>query len=92
MTADLAAFYNKKYTVEFDQYERSNLLWLFELMGYGKGNPGVFPFTLAHNGDWVGQLYYKLKGDTEDRQTANGDGLITEDYVVRQMKLKGIIW
>jgi len=54
-----------------DKYERDNLLWLFNVIGYpgiepgeeGKPNPKkatVEPFHNLNNGDWVGQIASKL--------------------------------
>lgn len=49
-------------TITLDGYERANLLWLIGLIGYqGEALP---PFDVANTGDWVGQIYWKVFGES----------------------------
>lgn len=66
-----------RWVLVLNPYQRDNLLWLLNLVGYGGkvddaeadktmarnyGNlPGVGPFQLANTGDWVGEVAIKLK-------------------------------
>jgi len=54
----------KDRTVTLNAYQRANLLWLLGLVGYPHDprDPGIFPFTLANTGDWVGEAYALLGG------------------------------
>lgn len=51
-----------KKTIELDDYERANLLWLLRAIGYphDPDQPAVKPFDSANTGDWVGQVASKL--------------------------------
>lgn len=61
--------YHQKWIIVLNKYQRDNLLWLFAAIGYAsdaKGESGVEPFTLANNGDWVGEIPQMLqKPDAE---------------------------
>src|SRR5689334_5138792 len=46
--------YEGRWKLRLNRYQRDNLVWLFGLIGYGA--PGVWPFTLANNGDWAGEF------------------------------------
>jgi len=39
-----------------NRYQRDNLLWLLNAIGYPWDAGPVEPFTLANTGDWVGEL------------------------------------
>jgi len=56
--------------VELNDYQRNNLVWLLELVA-GGSKTSVTPFNFADNADWVGELLYKLKADTEPLGTTN---------------------
>jgi hypothetical protein len=43
-----------------NRYQRDNLLWLLNAIGYPYGTTKVEPFTLANTGDWVGELTQML--------------------------------
>jgi hypothetical protein len=45
----------------FSKYERDNLLFLLNMIGYPY-TEAVEPFNLLNNGDWLGQIVQKLKG------------------------------
>ena len=49
------------YIVHLDKYERDNLVWLFDLIGYPAPTKPVEPFNRAHTGDWLGQIASKLE-------------------------------
>jgi hypothetical protein len=42
-----------------NRYQRDNLLWYLNLIGYG--DPAVEPFNLANTGDWVGEVIRMLE-------------------------------
>ena len=45
------------WTIRLNKYQRDNLVWLFNAIGYpGSADGGVAPFTLANTGDWVGEV------------------------------------
>lgn len=48
----------KYWTIRLNKYQRDNLVWLFNAIGYpnSASEPGVEPFTLANTGDWVGEI------------------------------------
>jgi len=51
----------KTWTLVLDEYQRNNLLWLLNLVGYPYGNVhATEPFHLANTGDWVGEIVLKL--------------------------------
>jgi hypothetical protein len=52
-----------RWVLVLNRYERDNLLWLLNLLGYGKA--GVEPFTIANTGDWVGEIAMML-ADPDD--------------------------
>jgi len=43
-----------------NRYQRDNLLWLLNAVGYPWDAGPVEPFTLANTGDWVGELALML--------------------------------
>jgi hypothetical protein len=67
---------NRLWNVQLNDYQRRNLLWLLNLVGYGA--PGLEPFTLVNNGDWVGEVALKLADERgsfvidEDKEPPNG--------------------
>lgn len=42
------------WVMALNRYQRDNLLWLLQAMGYGA--PAIEPLHLAHTGDWVGEI------------------------------------
>lgn len=51
----------KTWTLVLDEYQRNNLLWLLNVVGYPYGNVcATEPFHLANTGDWVGEIVLKL--------------------------------
>lgn len=51
-----------EYTITLNKYQRDNLLWLFRVCGisYFDQEDGIWPFTLANTGDWLGEIYWML--------------------------------
>lgn len=85
-----------------NRYERDNLLWLLNAIGYPYGKTAIEPFTLANTGDWVGeitQMLMKMEGDkktltidSNDRPNMSLDDLQTwvNRWVKRQGTLKDV--
>lgn len=56
------AFHGKPpetWTLTLNRYQRDNLLWLLNAIGYPWGQR-VEPFNLANTGDWVGEIAQML--------------------------------
>lgn len=51
---------NEEWTLTLNRYQRDNLLWLLNCIGYPSGLNTVLPMHLANTGDWVGELAWKL--------------------------------
>lgn len=62
----------KVWNLELDEYQRDNLLWLLNLVGYPQPDASaVEPFTFANTGDWVGEIVIMLR-DTDGNMIAEG--------------------
>lgn len=47
------------WTLTLNRYQRDNLLWLLNAVGY-PWDERVEPFTIANTGDWVGEIVQML--------------------------------
>lgn len=58
----------QSYTITLNRYQLDNLRWLIRLTGYphGKDAHKVEPFQWADSGDWLGELYWKLRDVAPD--------------------------
>lgn len=66
----------KTWDLELNEYQRDNLLWLLNLVGYPHPDASsVEPFTFANNGDWVGEIAIMLADEGGDMivEHANAD-------------------
>ena len=65
----------QEWDVKLDKYQRDNLLWLLNICGYpgNKDDKGIEPFTLANNGDWLGEIANQLVEDGEVPTLKNSD-------------------
>ena len=58
--------------LELNEYQRNNLLWLLNLIGYPYPHAeSVQPFNLANTGDWVGEVATMLR-DRDGTMIARG--------------------
>lgn len=46
---------SESWVIELNKYQRDNLLWLFNAIGYPNAKT-VEPFHLANTGDWAGEI------------------------------------
>jgi len=86
-----------RWVLVLNRYERDNLLWLLNLLGYGKA--GVEPFTIANTGDWVGEIAMMLADPDDyslDAEESGKPNLRTErvvellgNWVARKVSEKG---
>ena len=54
-------FIEQVWNLELNEYQRNNLLWLLNLVGYPSPDASsVEPFTFADTGDWVGEIAIML--------------------------------
>ena len=60
--------YEGRWRLKINRYQRDNLVWLFNIIGYGA--PGIWPFTMANNGDWVGEIPQMLTKPTSDNRAS----------------------
>lgn len=58
------------WVLALNRYQRDNLLWLLNAVGYPVGGQAVEPFTLANTGDWVGEVAQMLT-KVEDGERAS---------------------
>lgn len=49
-----------EWKLTLNRYQRDNLLWLLNCLGYPAGVNTVEPFGLANSGDWVGEIAWML--------------------------------
>lgn len=50
------------WSLDLNEYQRNNLLWLLNLIGYPYPKAeAVQPFDLANTGDWVGEVAMMLR-------------------------------
>lgn len=77
----------KTWTITLNEYQRANLLWLFELIGYTYGK-GVEPFTYANTGDWVGEIPLMLDMDNDREHQPNVDRETIEKRIQDSLKAK----
>jgi hypothetical protein len=56
------------WVLTLNEYQRNNLLFLLNLCGYPwtEQDPGVEPFTIMNNGDWLGEIAIMLGKVTFD--------------------------
>jgi hypothetical protein len=58
----------KRWTLTLNKYQRDNLLWLINAVGWPY-TPGkvesIGPFGLANTGDWIGEIGWMLKDDDD---------------------------
>lgn len=47
-----------KVTFSLDGYQRVNILWMLDLC-----TSAVMPYSFLNTGDWIGELYWKVRGD-----------------------------
>lgn len=71
------------WTLTLDRYQRDNLLWLLNAVGYGAAP--VAPFQLAHTGDWCGEIANQL-AKTYERWSTHSDTTIGIDAEDRPNK------
>lgn len=50
----------EEWTLRLNKYQRDNLLWLLNCVGYPAGINTVEPLNFANTGDWVGELAWML--------------------------------
>lgn len=58
----------KTWTLVLNKYQRDNLLWLINAIGwpYTPGHvESIGPFELANTGDWLGEIGWMLKDDED---------------------------
>lgn len=58
------------WVLALNRYQRDNLLWLLNAVGYPVDGEAVEPFTLANTGDWVGEVALMLM-KVEDGERAS---------------------
>lgn len=52
----------QEWSIVLNKYQRDNLLWLLNAIGYPRLDHVVEPFNCANTGDWVGELALMLRG------------------------------
>ncbi len=69
--------------LELNEYQRNNLLWLLNLVGYPYPHAdSVQPFNLANTGDWVGEVATMLR-DKDGKMIADADGTHETTQTIR---------
>ena len=71
MIADGVGYGESVTTISVNEYQRANLLWLFQAIGYGIGDEDVEPFTSANTGDWLGEVAIMLNYEDPPDQASN---------------------
>lgn len=63
---------NNEWLLSLNSYQRVNLLWLFEVIGYPVSNQNmVEPLQHLNTGDWLGEIALKLKCFDKTSQPPN---------------------
>jgi hypothetical protein len=60
-----------RWLLKLNRYQRDNLLWLINACGMGGAKKSVPPFTLANTGDWIGEIYWMLEGNSPEPTSPN---------------------
>jgi hypothetical protein len=60
-----------RWILKLNRYQRDNLLWLLNVCGMGPPESAVPPFILANTGDWIGEIYWMLEGNSPEEFTPN---------------------
>lgn len=74
-------------TITLNGYERANLLWYIGLIGY-QGDP-LEPFSFCNTGDWVGQIWWKVNGETPPEHKPNRSRFELEKQVAQWSSCHG---
>ena len=68
------------WNLELNEYQRNNLLWLLNLIGYPYPHAdSVQPFQFANTGDWVGEVANMLRD--KDGNMISKEALVTVDGI-----------